>query len=81
MLSEYMFSMTHTLRKKCPYSEFFWSVFSSIKTKYRDIRSFIKKEIPPQVFFWEYWWIFKNTYFEEHLPTAASAVTNSENPA
>ena len=81
MLPEYMFSMTHTLRKKCPYSEFFWSIFSSIKTKYRDIRSFIKKEIPPQVFSWEYWWIFENTYFEEHLRTAASAVTNSENPA
>ena len=54
MLPEYTFSMTHTLRKKCPYSEFFWSVVSSIKTKYGDIRSFIKKKILPEVFPWEY---------------------------
>ena len=25
---------TITLRKKCPYSEFFWSVFSHIQTEY-----------------------------------------------
>ena len=34
--------------------------------------NFIKKEIATQVFFCEYWEIFKNTYFEERLPTAAT---------
>ena len=29
----------YTLRKKCPYSELFWSAFSSIRTKYGEIRS------------------------------------------
>ena len=29
-------------RKKCPYSEFFWTVFSRIRTEYREMRS-----IPP----------------------------------
>ena len=28
-----------TLRKKCPYLEFFWYVFSRIRTKYEDLRS------------------------------------------
>ena len=28
-----------TLRKKCPYSELFWSVFPRIRTEYGDIRS------------------------------------------
>ena len=27
------------LRQKCPYLEFFWSVFSRIRTKYREMRS------------------------------------------
>ena len=27
------------LRKKCPYSELFWSVFSRIRTEYGEIRS------------------------------------------
>ena len=27
-----------TLRKKCPYSELFWSVFSRIRTEYGEIR-------------------------------------------
>ena len=31
------------------------------------------KEIATQVFSCEYWEIFKNTYFEERLPTAATA--------
>ena len=26
--------ITGTLREKCPYSEFFWSVFSTIRTEY-----------------------------------------------
>ena len=28
-----------SLCEKCPYSEFFWSVFSLIRTEYREIRS------------------------------------------
>ena len=28
-----------SLREKCLYSEFFWSVFSRIRTVYRDVRS------------------------------------------
>ena len=28
-----------TLREKCPYSELFWSIFSSIRTEYGEIRS------------------------------------------
>ena len=31
--------MNYTLRKKCPYSEFFWSVFSRIRVEYGDLRS------------------------------------------
>ena len=27
------------MREKCPYSEFFWSEFSRIRTEYREIRS------------------------------------------
>ena len=29
----------YALREKCPYSEFFWSLFSRIQTEYGDIRS------------------------------------------
>ena len=29
----------HSLRKKCPYSELFWSVFSRIRTQYGAIQS------------------------------------------
>ena len=28
-----------TLREKCPYSEFFWSIFSRIRTEYGEIQS------------------------------------------
>ena len=28
-----------SLREKCPYTEFFWSVFSRIRTEYGEIRS------------------------------------------
>ena len=28
-----------TLREKCPYSEFFWSVFSHIQTEYEEMQS------------------------------------------
>ena len=30
--------LTNSLRKKCPYSELFWSVFSHIRTEYGEIR-------------------------------------------
>ena len=30
---------TNSLREKCPYSEFFWSVFCRIRTEYGEIRS------------------------------------------
>ena len=32
-------SIKLSLRKKCPYSEFFWSVFSRIRTEYRDLHN------------------------------------------
>ena len=32
-------SIQYTLREMCPYSEFFWSVFSLIRTEYGDIWS------------------------------------------
>ena len=32
-----------TLREKCTYEEFFWSVFSGIRTEYGDLRSKIQK--------------------------------------
>ena len=32
-----MESVRKTLRKKCPYSELFWSVFSRIRTEYGEI--------------------------------------------
>ena len=35
---------------------------------------FIKKETPVQVFSWECWKIFKKTYLEKHLRTAASVI-------
>ena len=30
---------TYTLHEKCPYSEFFWPVFSYTRTEYGEIRS------------------------------------------
>ena len=33
------FNRTFLLRKKYPYSKIFWSVFSSIQTEYKEIRS------------------------------------------
>ena len=38
--------------------------------------NFIKKQTPGQVISCEYWKIFKSTYFEEHLRTAASVHDN-----
>ena len=34
-----VFSVKGTLRQKCPYLEFFWSVFSRIRTEYGDFAS------------------------------------------
>ena len=34
-----VFNWYSTLRKKCPYSELFWSVFSGIRTEYGEIQS------------------------------------------
>ena len=31
--------VTNTLRKRCPYSELFWSAFSHIRTEYEETRS------------------------------------------
>ena len=31
--------MTRSQREKCPNAEFFWSVFSSFQTEYRDLLS------------------------------------------
>ena len=36
---QYSYTQDSTLRKKCPYSEFFWSVFSRIRTECRKIRT------------------------------------------
>ena len=33
------YSLNYSLRKKCPYSELFWPVFSRICTKYAEVRS------------------------------------------
>ena len=34
-----------TLRKKCPYSEFFWHLFSRIRTEYGEIRSISPRSV------------------------------------
>ena len=41
--------MIYALRKKGPHSEFFWSVFSSIRNEYRDLQS----KSPYSVRMWE----------------------------
>ena len=38
------------------------------------LESLFLKETPSQVYFCEYWEIFKITYFEEHLRTAVSVL-------
>ena len=38
--------------------------------------NFMKKETMPQVFFWEFCKVFKNTFFIEHLRTTASAAAS-----
>ena len=52
-------------------------VLESLFNKAAGIKAciFITKEIPAQVFPCEYQEIFKDTYFEAHLHTAASNVT------
>ena len=39
IFSEVQRYLNPSLRKKCPYSEFFWSVFSRIWTEYRVIQN------------------------------------------
>ena len=34
-----MFTISFSLHKKCPYSEFFWSIFSHLRIEYGEIRS------------------------------------------
>ena len=34
-----VWTLKYTLRKKCPYSELFWSAFSNIRIEYGEIRS------------------------------------------
>ena len=36
-------TFTNTLREKCPDTEFFWSVFSCIRTEYGDLGSKYRK--------------------------------------
>ena len=33
----HIYANVYSLREKCPYSEFFWSVFSRIRTEYREV--------------------------------------------
>ena len=40
-----LFMTASTLPKKCPYSEFFWSVLYSIRIEYREIRSIFKYSV------------------------------------
>ena len=47
-----------------------WSFFLIKLQNFRPVT--LSKETPTQVFSCEYYNIFKNTYFEKHLPTAAS---------
>ena len=55
-----------TLREKCPCSEFFWSVFSHIRTEYREIL----RICPYSVWMWgntdqknsEYWHFLRSAY-------------------
>ena len=39
------FFISLTLRKKCPYSEFFWSVFSRFWTEYGKLRSIFRYSV------------------------------------
>ena len=55
--------------KKCVLKNF--AIFTG-KQLFKDLQ-FYEKETLTQVFFCEYCKIFKNTYFEEHLRTVASA--------
>ena len=50
----------------------FESLFNKVAGRYPS--HFIKKETPTQVFSREICEIFKNTYFEKHLRTAAFAI-------
>ena len=40
-----MYFVERPLREKCPYSEFFWSVFLRIRAEYGDIRRYVSLRI------------------------------------
>ena len=50
----YLVLSRQTLREKCPNSEFFWSVFSRIRTKYGKIRTRKTLKIRTLVTQWEF---------------------------
>ena len=50
----YLVLFRQTLREKCPNSEFFWSVFSRIRTKYGKIRTRKTLKIRTLVTQWEF---------------------------
>ena len=55
-----------------------WGLFF-IKVADLHISNCIKKEASAQIFSCEYWEVYKNAYFEEHLRMAASAFLFCEN--
>ena len=61
-----------SIKKTVPKNVSIFTVLESLFIKAAGLASnFIKIETPTQFSFCEYCGIFKNTYFEEHLPTAA----------
>ena len=76
----FILSKSIALRKKCPYSELFWSAFSRIQTGCGEIWSinFIKKEFLAKVFSGEFYEISKNTFFYRTSPVAASVFSNNQ---
>ena len=54
-----MFHLSKALHEKCPYLEFFWSVFSLIWTEYREMRSICFRNLR----FTEFW----KLYLQMHL--------------
>ena len=43
------------------------------ESAYASACNFIKKEILAQLFYCEFWEIFKNTFFIEHMPVTVSS--------
>ena len=61
-------------KKKCNVNATLKILQNSLATWFNspEVCNFIEKEALAQVFPCEFWQIFKNTYFEKHLRTAAS---------